>query len=93
MGAGTLLPGLSGDYDANYDDEVKIRIAYEHGSDVTDVTQIPAVITAAETATGTPVPRRRARLGTTNLHAMRFHFEQDPNRKQRFVFDRSSYIG
>jgi hypothetical protein len=87
MGAGTLLYGMNGDYDASFDDTLKIRIAYEHDSDVTSPTQIPSVITAAEIATGTPVPRRRARLGTTNLYASQFHYEQDRESKRRFYFD------
>lgn len=87
MGTGTILYGLSGSYDANNDDVVKLRLAYEHGSDVTTPDQIPAMIAAAEAASGTALPRRRAQLSGTNLYANNFSFEQDKDRKQRFYFD------
>jgi len=87
MGAGTLLYGISGSYDAEVQDTVKIKIAYDHDSEVTDESQIVAMITAAEAATGKPVPLRRQRLGTTNLFARDFSFEQDANKKSRFYFD------
>lgn len=87
MGTGAINYGITASYDADFDDSITVRYNYDHDSDITGPDQIPAMVTAAETASGSPIPRRRANLTGTYLYARQFKLTQDEEIKRRFYFD------
>lgn len=88
MGVGTLQP-VKGTYDSEVQDTVTIEIDYTHPTLITTATGIIDVINEASNpllTTGTVVPKRRARFGTTNLLAREFSVEQNDQIRTRFKF-------
>lgn len=88
MGVGVLQP-VKGTYDSEVQDTVTIEIDYTHPTLITTATGIIDVINEASNpllTTGTVVPKRRARFGTTNLLAREFSVEQNDQIRTRFKF-------
>lgn len=88
MGVGTLQP-IKATYDSEVQDTVTLEVDYQHGSVITDPTEIITVINEASNpalTTGFVIPKRRARFGSTSLFARRFTVEQNDVVRSRFKF-------